>query len=214
MADYSSDMEQVEALKRWWSENGRSIIAGAVIAIVGLLGWQQWGAYQDQQALDASNEYLAFLEQLRGDAPDGGLGRGERLIEKHADSPYAALAALWMASHHVEQGALEQAEARLRWASEQADGEHFRELASLRLANVLLARADPAAALAVLERIDQGAYSALAGELRGDAHAARGEREQAAASYRAALENDGLSGQRRQLLELKLRDLGAGESLS
>ncbi|MDH5355953.1 MAG: tetratricopeptide repeat protein, partial [Gammaproteobacteria bacterium] len=34
-----TDEEQVEKLKKWWQENGRSVIAGIIIGVGGLFGY-------------------------------------------------------------------------------------------------------------------------------------------------------------------------------
>ncbi len=46
MAEHLSEEEQLEALKRWLSENGTSTVVGVVLAISGYLGWGFW---QDKQ---------------------------------------------------------------------------------------------------------------------------------------------------------------------
>ena len=50
MSEFLTEEEQVERLKQWWKENGRSIIAGVVIGLGVFGSWQGWRAYQIQQA--------------------------------------------------------------------------------------------------------------------------------------------------------------------
>jgi len=40
MAEHLNDEEQVEALKKWWSENGKSVVGGVVLGLV----WSAAGA--------------------------------------------------------------------------------------------------------------------------------------------------------------------------
>ena len=42
MNEFVTDDEQVERIKKWWADNGSSVIAGLVIGIGGLLGWRYW----------------------------------------------------------------------------------------------------------------------------------------------------------------------------
>ena len=42
MENYDSEQEQVEDIKKWWKENGRSVIAGLVIGLGGMVGWKSW----------------------------------------------------------------------------------------------------------------------------------------------------------------------------
>ena len=46
MSDYLSDEEQVERLKSWWSENGTSLLASLLVAVLGIAGWNYYGSYQ------------------------------------------------------------------------------------------------------------------------------------------------------------------------
>ena len=39
---YKTEEEQVEAIKKWWQENGMSIIAGVVIGITAIFGWRAY----------------------------------------------------------------------------------------------------------------------------------------------------------------------------
>ncbi|MEX2327847.1 MAG: tetratricopeptide repeat protein, partial [Pseudomonadales bacterium] len=37
-----TDEEQIEAIKKWWDENGKSILIGIVLALGGVFGYQAW----------------------------------------------------------------------------------------------------------------------------------------------------------------------------
>lgn len=209
---YTTDDEQVEALKRWWRENGRSVIAGVVIAAIAVIGWKQWESYQSAQAEGASNEYLAFLEQVQAEQPtEAAVERGRQIIADYPRTPYAALTALWLARYYVDQGQLDQAAEQLRWAADKADGEPMRHVARLRLARVLLAAGKADEALAVLDKAPAAeAFASQYAEVRGDVLAAKGQRDDAVAAYRRALAGD-VDAQRRQFIELKLNDLGVAQ---
>jgi len=45
-----SEEEQVDKLKKWWDSNGKQIIAGAVLGLAGIFGWNYYVDYQDSQA--------------------------------------------------------------------------------------------------------------------------------------------------------------------
>lgn len=205
---YGSDDEQVEALRRWWSENGRSVIAGVVIAVVALGGYHQWNSYRAERAEAASNDYLVFLEQIQADdAGEGAVRRGEALIDDYGSTPYGPLTALWLAQHHVGEGQLDAAADALRWAVDEADTEALRQVARVRLARILLAQEKYEEVLALLPA-QAGAFEGEYAELRGDALVGQGQLEAAAGAYRDALAADSLAPQSRQLIELKLNDLG------
>jgi predicted negative regulator of RcsB-dependent stress response len=206
-----SDDEQVEALRAWWRDNGRSIIAGVAIAVVALVGWQQWNAYKQERAESASGAYVAFHEQIRAEPPaEGAVARGEAILERYGDTPYGPLTALLLAQHHVDQGELDRAADRLRWAAEHADSEPVQAVAKLRLARVLSAQENFDAALALLDPVPEG-FASDYQEVRGDVLTAVGRLDDAIGAYRAALADQNMIPQRRTLIQLKLNDLGAGE---
>jgi predicted negative regulator of RcsB-dependent stress response len=203
-----SDDEQVEALRAWWRENGRPIIAGVVIAVVALVGWQQWDAYKRERAEQASAEYQVFREQILAKPPaEGAVARGAEILQQYGNTPYGPLTALLLAQYHVDKGELDQAAEQLRWVVKDAGGEPVGALAKLRLARVLSAQQKYDEALAALESAPQPLASEYQ-EVRGDVLAAAGRHDAAVAAYRAALNDQELMPQRRTLIELKLNDLG------
>ena len=40
--EYETEEQQVEALKDWWAENGRAVIAGVVLGVVVIGGLGLW----------------------------------------------------------------------------------------------------------------------------------------------------------------------------
>lgn len=205
-----TDDQQVENLKRWWRENGRSIIAGVAIAVIALIGWQQWQNYQRERGERSSDEYTAFLREIRKpDAGEGAVQRGEQLIEQYGGTAYGPLTAFWLAQYFVEHNELDKAAAKLRWALENADTDAERHVARLRLARVLMAQQKNDEALALVANVPSDAFASQYQELRGDILSAQGKGDEAVAAYRAALEDSKLDGSRRSIIELKLNDLGA-----
>ena len=63
MSDYLSDEEQVERLKSWWSENGTSLLASLLVAVLGIAGWNYYGSYQED-AGEQSSEVLDNIQIL------------------------------------------------------------------------------------------------------------------------------------------------------
>ena len=60
MEQYTDD-ERVEDLKKWWKENGTSIIVGIGLGLIAIFGWQYWGSHRTAQAEQASQAYDAFV---------------------------------------------------------------------------------------------------------------------------------------------------------
>jgi predicted negative regulator of RcsB-dependent stress response len=221
---YETEEEQIEAIKRWWHENGRAVIAGVVVAVVGFFGWQQWLSYQSSQSLQAAQTYQGVLQALNEDDRQSARDRANQLIADHGDSVQAVLANLRVASAYVEAGDYEVAEAALRQARDAAGSSGLKPLATLRLAQVVDQRGEHKAALDLLQPVSEGPYAARYHELRGDIKAGLGERDSAVSAYQAAISaieaRYGAGGgaqeraRHRGRVQLKLADLGADAGTS
>ncbi|MDA8905958.1 tetratricopeptide repeat protein, partial [Candidatus Thioglobus sp.] len=55
-----TEEEQVDKIKKWWNSNGKQIIGGAILGLAGVFGWNSYGDYQDNQALNARTLYLSY----------------------------------------------------------------------------------------------------------------------------------------------------------
>ncbi len=205
---YETEEEQIEAIRRWWQENGRSVIAGVVIAIAGVVGWQQWQAWQERQALSAASQYNTLAARISADRPDDALKVADALHADASGSPYAAMGSLRLGRYFADRGEYGAAADQLRWVLDNVETQALQQVARLRLAQVLEADGQREAALEVLKPVPEGAFAGRFHELTGDLLAAAGRREEANAAYQAALETSDLASQRRSYVELKLSDLG------
>jgi predicted negative regulator of RcsB-dependent stress response len=187
MTEYVTAEQQVEALKKWWAENGRYLIGGVVLGLAILFGWNGWKDYKENRGRTASGLY-SQLEQAvaAGDAERARALQGQ-LVGDYSATPYAAVAEMTMARLAVENDDLATAELNLRSAIELADQEEIRELAELRLAYVLTAVGKAEEALGILDRDWNAAWTSLREELRGDAYQALGKLDAAREAYDKAL---------------------------
>lgn len=221
MATYGSDEEQVEALKRWWDENGISLLTGVVIVLAVFFGVRQWQSSQAATSGVASELYQQISELARANV-DAIISEDDLLAAQsvystlkteHADSIYTRYAALAMARFQVEHGQLDLAAAELQWLLDnpelgmmtEADEELFLT-ARLRLARVRLAQGMSQEALDLIKAVEPGAFAGNYAEVEGDALMSLGQLDAARAAYQRALEEN-LTGNS-VLLELKLQDLG------
>ena len=62
---YNTEEEQVEAIKKWWNENGKSIIAGIIIGVIAIFGWRSYENHTAMQAKAASILYEQLLVASR-----------------------------------------------------------------------------------------------------------------------------------------------------
>lgn len=204
---YISDEEQWEKVKGWWRANGTFIIAGLVIGLAIIGGWRWWEHSQAQRELEASTLYVQFEQALNQPAAKEGAAEavGKNLISNYGDTPYAAQAALGLASSEVTANQPDKAASHLQWVVDNADDDSLARLARLRLARVQIANDQAKAALATLSAVKPGGFESLYAEVRGDAWRSLGDLAKAHEAYQAALASHTDEMGDTTLLELKLR---------
>jgi predicted negative regulator of RcsB-dependent stress response len=211
VSEYLNEDEQVEALKRWWKENGKAVIGGAVLGLAVVGGWQGWQKYTTAQAERASAYFEQFLQTVRGNDAAAAKQQGERLLGEFGDSTYAVLTALELARVEYQQGEADSAVARLRWAVAHAEDPGLEQLARLRLARLLFDAGDLDAAAQLVKGQVAAAFAGEFAVLRGDIARAQGDTAAARSAYQEALSH-GVANQ--DLLEMKLLEVGGQPAAS
>ena len=112
MAD---DEEQVEELKKWWSENGKSLVAGLGIGLAAVVGWTSWQTWERTQAELASVRYEQLVNDASAEKHDQALSQAEALADEFPDSAYASLASLIAARAAVQANDPDKAKQHLEW---------------------------------------------------------------------------------------------------
>jgi len=208
---YRTEDEQVEALKRWWDENGRSTVAAIVLALVAGFGWQAWKDFDQGQTAAASDLYQSLLQSLSAETADPARAKvvAGQIKTEFGGSTYAQFAALHLARLAVGEGDLVTAEAEIRWALGKADaGSDVALVAQMRLARILAAAGDTDQALTILAQ-DAGPYAASYAMARGDVLLGLGRESEARAAYTEAktLASSGIGSPPLATLEQKLQSL-------
>ena len=204
MEVYSTENEQVDALRRFLIENGKALAIGVVIGIGALLGWRYWQNHQQAEMTGASQSYQQASEALTGDKADG-VALAEKFIEKNANN-YGVLAALQLAQHEVDQKNFAKAEQQLAWAQGQTKDENLKSLIDLRLARVQLQENKLDDALKTLDLIKATGWVAMAQDIRGDVLVKKGDVKGAREAYSKGLASDA-SQSLQGLLRMKLNNL-------
>ncbi|MGM0563916.1 MAG: YfgM family protein [Pseudomonadota bacterium] len=204
---YESEQEQIEALKRWWNENGLSIVLGVVLGLGALLGWYQWQDYQSTRQDLASAEFSVVMEQLQNRDFDGIPERAAKLADDLGNTHYASLAQLAAARVLVDRGDLEGAQARLQWVVDDGTADHYRDAARLRLAQLLIGAGELDRAQVLLGKGLPASYDARQQELLGDLAVAKGDDNAARVAYDKALNAD-LPLQNPRRVQMKRDNLG------
>ncbi len=206
---YNSDEEQVEALKKWWKENGQSIVVGVVLGLSAIFGWQAWTQHQDQVASQASLRYEKMAVAIQSGNVESAVKQGEMVVADWPKSSYAALASMDMAKIKLGQGDSDAAKKLYEWVLANAEDPSLKQLARLRMARVLLSENSIDAAEAVVAKADKDAYAGEFATLRGDIAKSRKDYAAARTAYMEALTNK--AGNSR-LIQMKLDDLARAEA--
>ena len=111
-----TDDEQVEKLKKWWQENGRSVVAGVIIGVGGLFGYRYWIDYQNDQAEQASQHFDQMVEAMDASQNDKAIGYAENLLADFSSTDYAIMARFALARIYVENGDFDKAGEQLQHA--------------------------------------------------------------------------------------------------
>lgn len=222
MEIYDTEEEQVEALKRWWKENGTSTIVGAVMGIVIILGWNYWQEHKRGRAMQASATYAELLKTL-DDASNAAAVQGtvaedkKQSLEKQAeliqqqfkDSEYAAFSGLLEAKLKAQQGDFDSAKQILKAIAAEPN-KNLSNIAKIRLVRLMLATGEYEQGLQLINEVDAKEAASFSGnydELVGDLYVALDRLDEARTSYQNALRN----GQQSPLLQFKIDDLTAQE---
>lgn len=202
MEQYTDD-ERVEDLKKWWRDNGASIIIGIALGVAAIFGWRAWVSYRDTQAEQASLAYDAFIEAV--EKPDAAQARqrGDGLLADFPKSSYTVLASLRLASVAMDNGDSAEATRRLQWVIDQARLAELQDIARLRLARVQLAAGQQAEAEKLLERVSTPRLRGERQELYGDLALAARSPDKARTAYTEAL----AASPNNAVLRLKLENL-------
>lgn len=207
MDEYLSEIERLEMAKKWWKDNYKSILLGALIAVVVVGGWRYWQYRVQARNAAASTMFTDLLQSVKKHDDTASLKIGGEIMGQYSDTAYAAQAALVLAQVQVTAGKLPEGEKMLQWAVDHGKDEGLHTLARLRLARVQLSAGDAKAALGTLGQDDPQGFAPLFDALRGDADAKLGDTAAARAAYQKALGawTDELGD--RSLLKMKLDSL-------
>lgn len=209
-----TEEEQVEAIKKWWDENGKSLVVTVVVVLGGYFGWTKYEDNVQQQLEAASGVYQQMMTKAavpaseRTDEDKTTLATlAETLKTEYPDTLYAGFASLYAAKFASAAGNFDQAVAELQPLAENKEASPVKYLAQVRLARVYIQQGKADEALALVNTTPDPAFSAQYEEAKGDALYAKGEMAQARAAYQAARASAQALGINTQLLQRKIDDL-------
>jgi predicted negative regulator of RcsB-dependent stress response len=208
---YNSEEEQLEAVKKWWKENGRAVVAGVVLGIILILCWNFWQERKLRVSQQASAVFQQALLAMKEKKTDAALQLSERLVKEYGDIAYGTYGRLLLAKLKSERADTSGAKQALEGVLSSKAGDSYKHIARLRLIELLLANGEFDAARQRVEEAEKagfGTYQSQYEELRGDALAALGSPDAAREAYRKAKSSGAFSA----LLDMKIDDLGVPEA--
>ena len=215
---YRTEEEQVQAIKKWFKENGAQylIVAGLALAIV--FGYQWWKESRQSTGEAASIIYNDFMGMAQLAAPgtdkDGenlstAKHLAQQLIEQYENTQYASYAALMLAKLAVQANDLEEAERQLRWVLAHSPDKPLSLTTNMRLARVIAANGSPEKGLVLIKAPVPSAWQAAYDEVRGDLHLQMGNVDDARQAYQRSVDAAAATENSRPnpIVQMKLDDL-------
>ncbi|MBB1318116.1 tetratricopeptide repeat protein [Shewanella sp. SR43-4] len=189
MEIYSTEEQQVDAIKQFWKDYGTSIVVGAVVGLGGLYGWNTYSDMKVTAAEKASESFQSIVTQSAN--PAALLVQAESFTSEHDQQGYQALLELMVAKSAVEAGDLAKAEASFTKVIAAEPGSGLGMVAMIRLARIQAEQNNLGMALATLEQVTDKAFASQREELKGDFLVRQGDLDKAKLAYQAAVDNGG-----------------------
>lgn len=204
MEIYENENDQVDAVKRFFAENGKALAIGVVLGIGALVGWRYWTGHQDESVRAASLEYQTAISDIRADKPQT-LTAVETFAAKNQNT-YGALASLELAQQFVDKNDLAKAEANLQQGLKNTSDENLQALINVRLARVQIQQKQVDAALKTLDTVKGEGWVAIVADLRGEALLSKGDKEGARDAWSKGVESN-TSPALREMMQMKINNL-------
>ena len=208
MDAYTSEAQQIEAIKKWWRENGLSIVLGVTLGLSGIFGWRYWQDVKVEQAESASVLYSDMIASLSNDNGAESRELADRILAEYENTTYGVFALLVLARLAVADDDLVAAETHLRQALKQSTDDTFSHVIRMRLIRVLISQDKLEQASNLISRQEKSGFASGYDELMGDISVLQGEFESARNSYQQSIDKARAEGRDISTLELKLDNIG------
>lgn len=207
MDAYVTEEEQIERLKNWLREYGATVLISVIAVIVFSFGWRYWLNHQEMVRAQASEAYEDMVISMMNNQESFAVIKADYVIKEFPSTPYAKLAAFYLAQQAVYQHDFIKAGKQLQWVIQHAGSSSVRQIAKIRAARVLLAEGKPQEALNLLTKTEDKAFIPATDAVRGDIYLALGNKVKAVQSYETALSATQRADANTLVLQMKLADL-------
>ncbi|NUU68897.1 YfgM family protein [Enterobacteriaceae bacterium BIT-l23] len=206
MEIYENEHDQVDAVKRFFANNGKALAVGVVIGIGALIGWRFWSSHQTESAMGASQAYERAISGAQAGKPDSLEAAGKFVTDNK--NAYGALAALNLAQKYAQDNDLPKAAAQLQQGLSATKDSNLQALINLRLARVQIQQKQADAALKSLDTIKGEGWSAIVADLRGDALLSKGDKQGAREAWSKGVSSQA-SPALRETMQMKINNLSS-----
>ncbi|MBT4923511.1 MAG: tetratricopeptide repeat protein [Candidatus Thioglobus sp.] len=197
---HKTEDEQAEQIKKWIKENGGQIVAGVVMGLSAIWGFDYYKNYQNEQSTQARSHYLSLVVNPNNTESF------DKLQNNYTGSGYVDQSSLLMAKNAVNNKQYQQALDYLSPLLE-SENEFVAHSAKLRMAAIHLEMNNYDQALSVLEATENNAFSGLYNHTKGDVYLAQNNTDSAKKHYRLALSQLSNDSELKSLIKIKLNDL-------
>ncbi|WP_118805612.1 YfgM family protein [Haemophilus haemolyticus] len=202
---YSIEEEQeINQLKDWWKENGKTIIVAFILGVGGMFGWRYWQAHQAEKIAQASAQYDALIYSAQQDE-QAKKANIEQFVQANSKTAYAVFALLDEAKKATEKQDFAAAEVNLNQALMQSQDEVLTSIVALRLSAVQFQLGQLDNALTTLNQVKGESFNARKAILTGDIQVAKGDKVAAKNSFEQAQQSG--SQLEQQMAKMKLNNL-------
>lgn len=199
-----TEEQQFEEAKNWFKENSTPILLAIFVFATASFGWNFWKSHQAESAIQASISYQATMEAYEQD-PVKNQPLVAKFLEEAKGTNYAIFMQLEEAKNAVAKGDFAVAKSQLQAALNEVKDPSLQSIIRFRLAAVDFQLKEFDSALANLEQIKDQAWDARKQLFVADLLVAKGDKEAAKSAYEQIKAK--MSGQERELIELKINNL-------
>jgi len=214
---YSTEEEQVAAIKKWWKSNGNALSLGILLALAVFFGWKLYQKKVNSEKDSASRLYqqlitTAMTKNITKDDFKTIAFVAKKLKTTYPGTDYADFASLFLAKSAVEAGHLSVAEKELKWAlKNQKDAAELPAI-KIRLARVMAEQGKMDEALALIDKAitadKKNDFKGIYESVKGDILIKKGNKSQAIIAYKSAYNDFKSKKISSPILKMKLSNLG------
>lgn len=205
MEVYSNENEQVDALRRFFANNGKALAIGVVLGIGALVGWRYWSTHQDTSAREVSANYQQVTSALDASKPQT-LEAAAKFASENSNT-YGALASLDLAKQYVDKNELGKAATQLQSGIKNTQDANLQAVMNLRLARIQLQQKQADDALKTLDSVKGEGWTAIVADIRGEALLSKGDKQGARDAWSKGIDSEA-SPALKEMMQMKMNNLG------